>query len=122
MTKQSMINCAVGRVYSDGEIICKEDDDFRIQANRERQIDKLQKQADHIEKWFTQNYTKISSNGKTRIGKHVGTFNFVIGQTIPIMNQQHERCLIEWVGVIPLVRLTVDLISYKSTGGTERKC
>lgn len=79
MTKQSLINCAVGGAYSDGEIICKENDDFRTPSNRERQIDKLQKQADGIEKWLTQNEAKISSNGKTLIGKHVGTFNFVIG-------------------------------------------
>jgi transposase len=41
-----------------------DDDDFRPPSTRERQIDKLQKQADRIEKWLKKNNAKISSNGK----------------------------------------------------------
>ena len=41
-----------------------DDDDFRPPANRQRQIDKLKKQADRIEKWLKKNNAKISSNGR----------------------------------------------------------
>jgi len=41
-----------------------DDDDFRPPPNRERQIDKLKKQADRIEKWLKNNNAKISSNGR----------------------------------------------------------
>ena len=41
-----------------------DDDDFRPPANRERQIDRLKKQADRIEKWLKNNNAKISSNGR----------------------------------------------------------
>jgi hypothetical protein len=41
-----------------------DDDDFRPPSTRQRQIDKLKKQADRIEKWLTQNEAKISANGK----------------------------------------------------------
>lgn len=41
-----------------------DDDDFRPPANRERQIDKLNKQAARIEKWLKDNNAKISSNGR----------------------------------------------------------
>ena len=41
-----------------------DDDDFRPRSNRQRQIDKLKKQADRIEKWLKENNAKISSNGR----------------------------------------------------------
>ncbi len=41
-----------------------DDDDFRPPSTRQRQIDKLKKQADRIEKWLKENNAKISSNGK----------------------------------------------------------
>jgi transposase len=41
-----------------------DDDDFRPPATRQRQIDKLKKQADRIEKWLKENNAKISSNGR----------------------------------------------------------
>jgi transposase len=41
-----------------------DDDDFGGPDRRQRQIDKLKKQADRIENWLKQNDAKISSNGK----------------------------------------------------------
>jgi hypothetical protein len=41
-----------------------DDDDFRSPSNREQQINKLQKQADRIEKWLKQNDAKIGVNKK----------------------------------------------------------
>ena len=41
-----------------------DDDDFGRPSTRERQIDKLQKQADRIEKWLKQNEAKIGVNKK----------------------------------------------------------
>ena len=41
-----------------------DDDDFRPPANRERQIDKLKKQADRIERFLKQNDKKIGDNKK----------------------------------------------------------
>ena len=41
-----------------------DDDDFRPPANRQRQIDKLQKQADRIESFLKQNGKKIGENKK----------------------------------------------------------
>ena len=41
-----------------------DDDDFRPPANRQRQIDKLKKQAARIEEWLKKNNAKISSNGR----------------------------------------------------------
>jgi transposase len=41
-----------------------DDDDFRPPSTRQRQIDKLKKQADRIEKWLKENNAKISSNGR----------------------------------------------------------
>ena len=41
-----------------------DDDDFRPPSTRQRQIDKLKKQADRIERWLKENNAKISSNGR----------------------------------------------------------
>jgi transposase len=41
-----------------------DDDDFRPPSTRQRQIDKLKKQAARIEKWLKNNNAKISSNGR----------------------------------------------------------
>jgi len=41
-----------------------DDDDFGTPSNREQQIDKLNKQADRIEKWLKQNDAKIGVNKK----------------------------------------------------------
>ena len=41
-----------------------DDDDIRPPSTRQRQIDKLKKQADRIEKWLKNNNAKISSNGR----------------------------------------------------------
>jgi len=62
--KKDKIGQKVKRLLKDQIKADKDDDDFGTPANRERQIDKLIKQADRIEKWFKQNNAKISSNGK----------------------------------------------------------
>jgi transposase len=41
-----------------------DDDDFRTPPKVEQQIEKLNKQADRIEKWLKKNNAKISSNGR----------------------------------------------------------
>ena len=41
-----------------------DDDDFSAPSTGERQVEKLQKQADRIEKWLKENDAKISSNGR----------------------------------------------------------
>jgi hypothetical protein len=41
-----------------------DDDDFGAGSKREQKIDKLQKQAERIEKWLKENEAKIGSNGK----------------------------------------------------------
>jgi transposase len=63
--KKDKIQQKVERLLKDQiEADKDDDDDFRPPANRQRQIDKLQKQADRIEKWLKENNAKISSNGK----------------------------------------------------------
>ena len=63
--KKDKIQQKVKRLLQDQiEADKDDDDDFRPPANRQRQIDKLQKQADRIEKWLKEHNAKISSNGK----------------------------------------------------------
>ncbi len=63
--KKDKIQQKVKRLLKDQiEADKDDDDDFRSPPNRERQIDKLKKQAARIEKWLKQNDAKISSNGK----------------------------------------------------------
>jgi len=63
--KRDKIQQKVERLLKDQIDSDKDDDnDFGIPSTRERQIDKLKKQADRIEKWLKQNDAKISSNGR----------------------------------------------------------
>ncbi len=63
--KKDKIQKKVKRLLKDQiEADKDDDDDFRPPANRQRQIDKLKKQADRIEKWLKKNNAKISSNGR----------------------------------------------------------
>jgi hypothetical protein len=63
--KKDKIQKKVKRLLKDQIAADKDDDDdFRPPANRQRQIDKLKKQAARIEKWLKKNNAKISSNGR----------------------------------------------------------
>jgi transposase len=63
--KQNKIQQKVKRLLEDQiEADKDDDDDFRPPANRQQQIDKLQKQADRIERWLKQNDAKIGVNKK----------------------------------------------------------
>ena len=63
--KRRKIRQKVKRLLKDQIDADKDDDDnFPTSPNREQQIDKLQKQADRIEKWLKQNDAKIGVNKK----------------------------------------------------------
>jgi transposase len=63
--KRRKIQQKVKRLLKDQIDADKDDDDnFPTLSNREQQIDKLQKQADRIEKWLKQNDAKIGVNKK----------------------------------------------------------
>ena len=63
--KKDKIQKKVKRLLKDQiEADKDDDDDFAGPSSRERQIDKLKKQADRIERWLKENDAKISSNGK----------------------------------------------------------
>jgi transposase len=68
--KKEKLEAKVKRLLEEHEQEDKGDDDpqgpgsFRGRASRERQIKRLQKQAERIEKWLSENDTKIGSNGK----------------------------------------------------------
>jgi len=63
--KKDKIHKKVKRLLKDQIVADKDDDDdFRPLSTRQRQIDKLKKQADRIEKWLKENNAKISSNGR----------------------------------------------------------
>jgi transposase len=63
--KKDKIQKKVKRLLKDQiEADKDDDDDFAGPSTRERQIDKLKKQADRIERWLKENDAKISSNGK----------------------------------------------------------
>jgi len=63
--KRRKIAQKVKRLLKDQIAADKDDDDnFAGPSTRERQIDKLKKQADRIEKWLKNNNAKISSNGR----------------------------------------------------------
>jgi transposase len=63
--KRRKIRQKVKRLLKDQIEADKDDDDnFPGLSNREQQIDKLQKQADRIEKWLKQNEAKIGVNKK----------------------------------------------------------
>jgi len=63
--KKNKIQKKVKRLLKDQiEADKDDDDDFCPPSTRQRQIDKLKKQADRIEKWLKKNNAKISSNGR----------------------------------------------------------
>jgi len=63
--KKDKIQQKVKRLLKDQiEADKDDDDDFRTPPKVEQQIDKLNKQADRIEKWLKKNNAKISSNGR----------------------------------------------------------
>jgi hypothetical protein len=63
--KKDKIRQKVKRLLKDQiEADKDDDDDFGIPPRAKQQIDKLQKQAERIEKWLKENDAKIGSNGK----------------------------------------------------------
>jgi transposase len=63
--KRRKIRQKVARLLKDQIAADKDDDDnFPTPPNREQQIDKLQKQADRIERWLKENDAKIGVNKK----------------------------------------------------------
>jgi len=63
--KKDKIHKKVKRLLKDQIDADKDDDDdFRPPSTRQRQIDRLKKQADRIDKWLKQNEAKIGSAGR----------------------------------------------------------